>query len=156
MVLHGANVHFSHENTSPQSRHAYSMHVVEGTPATTWAADNWCAPDPLPSVDVTICLQESVPSSRMLGTLRRLGASPCCSYELLTRCHLSRTKGSLIGVARWNINSYDGFCTALSLAILGQDVTHESMIVTVTRPLRWWLGRLQRVPEFPFEPLYEP
>eukprot|EP00208_Stichococcus_sp_RCC1054_P000919 CAMPEP_0206139430 /NCGR_PEP_ID=MMETSP1473-20131121/6053_1 /ASSEMBLY_ACC=CAM_ASM_001109 /TAXON_ID=1461547 /ORGANISM="Stichococcus sp, Strain RCC1054" /LENGTH=291 /DNA_ID=CAMNT_0053533225 /DNA_START=138 /DNA_END=1013 /DNA_ORIENTATION=+ len=41
VVLHGANVHFSHENTSPQSRHAYSMHVVEGTPATTWAADNW-------------------------------------------------------------------------------------------------------------------
>lgn len=41
VVLHGANVHFSYENTSPQSRHAYSMHVVEGTPNTAWAADNW-------------------------------------------------------------------------------------------------------------------
>lgn len=41
VVLHGANVHFSHENTSPASRHAYSMHIVEGTSETTWAKDNW-------------------------------------------------------------------------------------------------------------------
>lgn len=79
VVLHGANVHFSHENTSPQSRHAYSMHVVEGTSATHWAADNWCAPNTLPSVDIMVWLHESVPSHRMLGTLWRVGASPCCS-----------------------------------------------------------------------------
>lgn len=43
VVLHGANVHLSHENTSPYLRHAYSMHVVEGSPTTAWSSDNWCA-----------------------------------------------------------------------------------------------------------------
>ena len=41
MVLHGANVHLSKENTSPISRHAYAMHVVEGAPGYAWASDNW-------------------------------------------------------------------------------------------------------------------
>lgn len=41
VVLHGSNVHGSSANTSPQSRHAYSMHVVEGAPGTAWLPDNW-------------------------------------------------------------------------------------------------------------------
>eukprot|EP00892_Ulva_mutabilis_P008325 jgi/Ulvmu1/5865/UM025_0127.1 len=41
VVLHGSNVHGSSANTSPDSRHAYSMHVVEGAPGTQWLPDNW-------------------------------------------------------------------------------------------------------------------
>lgn len=39
--MQGENVHYSAENTSPISRHSYSMHVVEGTQEHVWAADNW-------------------------------------------------------------------------------------------------------------------
>lgn len=39
VVLHGANVHFSAENTSEVARHAFTLHLVEGH--ATWAADNW-------------------------------------------------------------------------------------------------------------------
>ena len=41
VLLHGANVHFSHSNTSPHSRHAYSMHIIEGAPGTDYLQDNW-------------------------------------------------------------------------------------------------------------------
>jgi ectoine hydroxylase-related dioxygenase (phytanoyl-CoA dioxygenase family) len=40
IVLHGSNVHGSNANTSDISRHAYSMHVVEGDGA-EWLPDNW-------------------------------------------------------------------------------------------------------------------
>ena len=73
VLLHGANVHFSHENTSQHSRHAYrcrsrlcfaimirvwpseldkgcellllhcSMHVVDSGPAAEWSSENWCS-----------------------------------------------------------------------------------------------------------------
>ena len=39
VVLHGANVHFSKENCSPKSRHAYSVHYVEKDAG--WPAENW-------------------------------------------------------------------------------------------------------------------
>ncbi|KAK9831483.1 hypothetical protein WJX81_000800 [Elliptochloris bilobata] len=39
VVLHGSNVHFSRPNRSPTSRHAYTMHVVDGDAA--WAPLNW-------------------------------------------------------------------------------------------------------------------
>ena len=39
VVLHGANVHFSKENSSPKSRHAYSVHYVERDAG--WPAENW-------------------------------------------------------------------------------------------------------------------
>jgi phytanoyl-CoA hydroxylase len=41
VVLHGANVHGSSANTSPESRHAYTMHVVEGKDGYRWLPDNW-------------------------------------------------------------------------------------------------------------------
>lgn len=41
VVLHGANVHLSQQNRSRHSRHAYALHVVEGTPGVAWASDNW-------------------------------------------------------------------------------------------------------------------
>lgn len=41
VLLHGENVHYSAENTSPVSRHSYSMHVVESAKGTEWTADNW-------------------------------------------------------------------------------------------------------------------
>jgi phytanoyl-CoA hydroxylase len=41
VLLHGSNVHGSNENTSRASRHAYSMHVVEGAQGTEWLPDNW-------------------------------------------------------------------------------------------------------------------
>ena len=41
VLLHGSNVHGSNANTSPVSRHAYSMHVVEGAPGWQWLPDNW-------------------------------------------------------------------------------------------------------------------
>lgn len=48
IVLHGSNVHGSNANTSDISRHAYSMHVVEGDGA-QWLPDNWLQrPDNLP------------------------------------------------------------------------------------------------------------
>ncbi len=39
VVLHGANLHMSKENTSPASRHAYSVHYAEQGCA--WAPQNW-------------------------------------------------------------------------------------------------------------------
>eukprot|EP00951_Prasinocladus_malaysianus_P048986 scaffold664461_cov74-Prasinocladus_malaysianus.AAC.1 len=41
VVLHGENVHYSAPNKSPVSRHAYSMHFVEGTDDHVWEPDNW-------------------------------------------------------------------------------------------------------------------
>jgi phytanoyl-CoA hydroxylase len=41
VVLHGENVHGSSANTSGESRHAYSMHVVEGADGVQWLEDNW-------------------------------------------------------------------------------------------------------------------
>ena len=41
VLLHGSNVHGSNANTSPHSRHAYSMHVVEGASGVEWLPDNW-------------------------------------------------------------------------------------------------------------------
>ncbi|PNW72371.1 hypothetical protein CHLRE_16g673281v5 [Chlamydomonas reinhardtii] len=41
VLLQGENVHYSAENTSPVSRHSYSMHLVESAPGVTWSADNW-------------------------------------------------------------------------------------------------------------------
>ena len=40
ILLHGNLVHCSYENTSPKSRHAFTMHVIEGD-GTKWAEDNW-------------------------------------------------------------------------------------------------------------------
>lgn len=41
VLLHGANVHFSKENTSEKSRHAFSVHYVEGGEGYTYLDDNW-------------------------------------------------------------------------------------------------------------------
>ncbi len=41
VVLHSALVHYSAENRSAASRHAYSVHVVEGGEGTVYPADNW-------------------------------------------------------------------------------------------------------------------
>lgn len=40
VLLHGQLWHFSHENRSDRSRHAYTMHVVESDGA-RWSEDNW-------------------------------------------------------------------------------------------------------------------
>jgi phytanoyl-CoA hydroxylase len=47
VLLHGANVHFSNVNRSMHSRHAYSMHIIEGDKGHTWASNNWLQRDPL-------------------------------------------------------------------------------------------------------------
>jgi phytanoyl-CoA hydroxylase len=44
VVLHGQLPHLSGPNTSPLSRHAYALHVVEGSAA--YSADNWLQRDP--------------------------------------------------------------------------------------------------------------
>lgn len=41
MHVQGENVHYSAENTSPISRHSYSMHLVEGTTDHKWNDWNW-------------------------------------------------------------------------------------------------------------------
>ncbi|KXZ55753.1 hypothetical protein GPECTOR_2g1303 [Gonium pectorale] len=41
VLLHGENVHYSAENTSPVSRHSYSMHLVESASGVRWLPDNW-------------------------------------------------------------------------------------------------------------------
>jgi ectoine hydroxylase-related dioxygenase (phytanoyl-CoA dioxygenase family) len=45
VLLHGQNVHMSHENKSDQSRHAFVFHLVESH-KTTWDALNWLQPSP--------------------------------------------------------------------------------------------------------------
>lgn len=50
VVIHGDLIHQSFENQSPNSRHAYSLHVVD-TDGCEWAEDNWIRrkvqPEPL-------------------------------------------------------------------------------------------------------------
>ena len=41
VLLHSALVHFSEENRSSHSRHAYTLHVVEGVPDVVYPEDNW-------------------------------------------------------------------------------------------------------------------
>lgn len=41
VLLHHALVHYSAENRSGASRHAYSVHVVEGAAGTVYPKDNW-------------------------------------------------------------------------------------------------------------------
>ncbi|KAL6781157.1 hypothetical protein ACKKBG_A10035 [Auxenochlorella protothecoides x Auxenochlorella symbiontica] len=41
VLLHGALVHRSNENRSPASRHAFSVHVLEGAAGTRYPATNW-------------------------------------------------------------------------------------------------------------------
>lgn len=41
VLIHAAVVHFSEANTSDRSRHAYSIHVVEGGPGVEYPKDNW-------------------------------------------------------------------------------------------------------------------
>ncbi|GAB4820617.1 hypothetical protein N2152v2_007663 [Parachlorella kessleri] len=41
VVIHGEVLHMSKENTSPVSRHAYTVHLVEGAPGVTWSPENW-------------------------------------------------------------------------------------------------------------------
>ncbi|KAL3675857.1 hypothetical protein R1sor_025805 [Riccia sorocarpa] len=45
VLLHGLLVHQSFENTSPKSRHAYSVHVIEGD-GTVYPEENWLQRDP--------------------------------------------------------------------------------------------------------------
>jgi phytanoyl-CoA hydroxylase len=43
VLLHAAVVHFSHANESDVSRHAYSIHVIEGGKGVVYPEDNWNA-----------------------------------------------------------------------------------------------------------------
>ncbi|XP_044161729.1 phytanoyl-CoA dioxygenase domain-containing protein 1 isoform X1 [Bufo gargarizans] len=52
VLIHGEVVHKSDLNTSPNSRHAYSFHVMESQ-NTTWSPENWLQPSqelPFPSL----------------------------------------------------------------------------------------------------------
>ena len=41
VILHAAVVHYSEGNTSPNARHAYSIHVVDGKEGVSYPKDNW-------------------------------------------------------------------------------------------------------------------
>ncbi|KAG5180523.1 hypothetical protein JKP88DRAFT_270219 [Tribonema minus] len=41
VILHNALVHYSLDNKSDKSRHAYTLHVVDGKPGIEYPADNW-------------------------------------------------------------------------------------------------------------------
>jgi len=41
VILHSGLVHFSLENRSNRSRHAYTLHAVEGNERTVYPSDNW-------------------------------------------------------------------------------------------------------------------
>lgn len=41
VLLHSALVHYSHANKSERSRHAYTLHVVEGGKGVVYPEDNW-------------------------------------------------------------------------------------------------------------------
>jgi hypothetical protein len=71
VLLHGENVHYSAENTSPISRHSYSMHVVESAPGVAWSPDNWC-------VWPQLLLASSVPWPLRPGACPAR-CSACCS-----------------------------------------------------------------------------
>ena len=43
VLLHGENVHYSAPNTSDASRHAYSVHFVDGD--AKWSESNWLRRD---------------------------------------------------------------------------------------------------------------
>lgn len=45
VLLHSALVHYSEANTSERSRHAYSIHVIEGADGVEYPADNWLQRD---------------------------------------------------------------------------------------------------------------
>lgn len=54
VVLHSALVHFSKENSSELSRHAYSIHVVDGKDGVEYPADNWLQrPEGFPFREIT-------------------------------------------------------------------------------------------------------
>jgi phytanoyl-CoA hydroxylase len=54
VVLHNAVVHLSKENLSEQSRHAYSIHVIEGSEGVVYPADNWLQrPEGYPFREIT-------------------------------------------------------------------------------------------------------
>lgn len=41
VLIHSALVHYSEENKSDRSRHAYTLHVVDGSPGVIYPEDNW-------------------------------------------------------------------------------------------------------------------
>lgn len=41
VIIHSSLVHYSAANLSETARHAYSIHVVDGTPGIVYPADNW-------------------------------------------------------------------------------------------------------------------
>ena len=45
VLIHSALVHFSEDNTSPNTRHAYSIHVIDGKEGVKYPADNWLQRD---------------------------------------------------------------------------------------------------------------
>lgn len=45
VLLHNAVVHFSGGNSSPSTRHAYSIHVIDGKPGVVYPEDNWLQRD---------------------------------------------------------------------------------------------------------------
>lgn len=49
ICLHGHLIHFSNENHSEKSRHAYAVHFVEGKDGYEWSEENWLQrPDNMP------------------------------------------------------------------------------------------------------------
>lgn len=46
VLLHGANLHMSKENKSGKSRHAFTVHCVEGAPGTEYLKENWLQREP--------------------------------------------------------------------------------------------------------------
>ncbi|CAG9467563.1 unnamed protein product [Pedinophyceae sp. YPF-701] len=45
VLIHGEVLHMSKENTGTRSRHAYTLHVVEGGEGYTWSPENWLQRD---------------------------------------------------------------------------------------------------------------
>lgn len=45
VMIHNAVVHFSYDNTSEKTRHAYSIHVIDGAKGVHYPKDNWLQRD---------------------------------------------------------------------------------------------------------------
>ena len=41
VLIHSAVVHYSEDNRSEDTRHAYSIHVIDGKPGVIYPKDNW-------------------------------------------------------------------------------------------------------------------
>ena len=72
MLIHGSVLHKSEKNLSPNTRYAYTFHMIESAPHAVYDTKNWLQPTP------------ALPFSRILGSPNP-AVSPLTSRVLTIR-----------------------------------------------------------------------